>query len=179
MDRWYSGIYKALLISSAILFSIGIFSSGSVALGAYITGYSLLILSIMMILVVLSTASSTENGTFQIMLSIVRNSGPFILMLGVIGFVLYMLITYKNNIISGHVSNSYYSFSNVIILLLLTQMYIVYSNIRSNNLGSSGSLNKITSSILYLLGVIMTICSLLLFTILKYYTTDGFSIIKL
>ena len=34
-------------------------------------------------------------------------------------------------------------------------------------------LSSITSSIIYLLGVISTMCALILYTILKYFTTDG------
>ena len=34
-------------------------------------------------------------------------------------------------------------------------------------------LSKITSSLIYLLGVISSMCALILYTILKYFTTDG------
>ena len=36
-------------------------------------------------------------------------------------------------------------------------------------------LSSITSSLIYLLGVISTMTALILYTILKYFTTDGFS----
>ena len=49
MIDWYSGIYKGFIISSIILFVIGFLSEGKVSLGAYITGYSVLILGVMMI----------------------------------------------------------------------------------------------------------------------------------
>ena len=34
-------------------------------------------------------------------------------------------------------------------------------------------ISKITSSLVYLIGVLTFICSLILYTILKYFTTDG------
>ena len=82
---------------------------------------------------------------------------------------------YKNNIIDGHVAPSYNSFSNIIILLLLLQVYLVYTNISTENFESSGKISKVTSSFIYLLGVLTAICSIILGTILKYYSTDGFA----
>lgn len=84
------------------------------------------------------------------------------------------MIFYKNKIINEQVSNSYYSFSNVTIILILLQLYIIYSNISTDKFISSGKLSKVTSSIIYLINVLTIISSIILFTILKYYTTDGF-----
>lgn len=102
-------------------------------------------------------------------------SGPFLLMLGVIGFVLYLLINYKDKIVAGHIDPSYNSFSNTIVMLLLLQIYLVYTNISTNNFESTGKISKVTSSFIYLLGVLTAMCSIILSTILKYYSTDGFT----
>lgn len=77
-------------------------------------------------------------------------------------------------IMANHVSQSYYTFSNIAIVLLLLQLYIVYTNISSDKFETSGKLSKVTSSLIYLLAVLTSMCSLILFIILKYYTTDGF-----
>ena len=84
------------------------------------------------------------------------------------------MITYKNNIINGRVSKGYYSFSNISVLLLFIQLYIVYTNITTDKFETTGKISKVTSSIIYLLSVLSGICAVILFTILKYYTTDGF-----
>ena len=65
MSSWYSSIYKAFIISAIISFVIGFFSEGNVSLGSYITGYSVLILGIMMILLILfnSIMKITEGQT--------------------------------------------------------------------------------------------------------------------
>ena len=69
MKDWYSSVYKAFIISAIISFVIGFFSEGNVSLGAYITGYSVLILGIMMILILLfnkpikTNKQSTLNNT--------------------------------------------------------------------------------------------------------------------
>ena len=100
-------------------------------------------------------------------------------MLAVIAFILYLIIKYKTLITSQHISPYYYSFSNIAILLLLVQLYIVYTNISSPQFESTGKITKVTNSLLYLLGVLEAICSIILFTILKYFNTDGFTPLKI
>jgi hypothetical protein len=117
--------------------------------------------------------------TLEIIFSIIMTTGPFLLMLGVIGFILYLMITYKSNIISGHLSPGYNSFSNITIILLLIQLYIVYTNISTEKFESTGKISPVNSSIIYLLGVLTGICSIISFTILKYFTTDGFKVLKI
>jgi hypothetical protein len=172
MKDWYSSIYKALIIASVISFIISIFSSGSTAYGGMLAGYSLLILGIMMILLILfnEILNFNQGSTFQIIFSILLSTGPFLLMLGVIGFIMYLIINYQEKINLGYVTKSYYTFSNISILLFLLQIYIVYKNI------DTGKMSKVTSSFMYLLGVLTVMTSLIMFIILKYYTTDGFKI---
>ena len=177
MSGWYSSIYKAFIISAIISFVIGFFSEGKVSLGSYITGYSVLILGIMMILLILfnSIMKITEGQSIlQILYTILLTAGPFLLMLGVIGFILYLMITYKSIILQGHVANGYHSFSNINIILILIQLYIVYTNISSDSFEKTGKMSKVTSSMVYLLGVLSAITSIILYTILRYFTTDGF-----
>lgn len=177
MKEWYSTIYKACIIAAVISFMIGIFTQSQTSLGAYISGYSILIFGIMMILIILiynGLSGNQSASSLQSLFSIMLTAGPFILILGVIAFVLYLLITYYNRILDGQVASGYNSFSNIIVMLLLLQVYLVYKNISTDNFETSGKISKVTSSIIYLLGVLTTICSINLYIILKYYTTDGF-----
>jgi Na+/H+-translocating membrane pyrophosphatase len=177
MKDWYSTIYKACIFSSVIAFILGFISDSKTSLGAYMAGYSVLILAVLMILTILfnNVLKVTANdSTFQILYSILMTAGPFILILGVISFVLYLLITYKDNIIDGKIAPGYNSFSNIIVMLLLVQLYMVYTNINTEKFESTGKMPKVTSGIIYLLGVTTSICSIILYTILKYFSTDGF-----
>ncbi len=115
----------------------------------------------------------------QILYTIFLTAGPFLLMLGIIAFVLYLMISYKSIILDNHVSNGYNSFSNINIILILIQLYIVYTNITSENFEKTGKMSKVTSSIVYLLGILSAISSIILYTILKYFTTDGFTVLKI
>jgi hypothetical protein len=66
-------------------------------------------------------------------------------------------------------------FINIIVLLLFAQFYIINSNINTEKFETTGKLTKVVFSIMYLLGVITAICSIILYTILKYFSTDGFT----
>lgn len=175
MNNFYASIYKAFIYAGLIAFIIGFFTDSKTSLGAYIAGYSVLILAILMILVILfSNIIKSGQNNSSVIYSIIFTSGPFLLILGIISFVLYLLINYKNNIIDGKVSPSYSSFSNIIILLLFLQFYMIYTNTNSENFEATGKLPKVQVSIIYLISVITSICSIILYTILKYYSTDGF-----
>jgi len=177
MTNWYSGIYKSLIIASVISFIIYFFSSGEVSLGALISGYSVLTMSILMILYIIlfNLLQVTQNkGGFQALLTTITACGPFLLMLFVIGFVLYLVIKNKNRILLGRVSNSYTTFSNITIIMILLQVYLVYNSINTDKFESTRQLSKITTSLLYLYGVISIISSITLFTILDKFSADGF-----
>jgi uncharacterized membrane protein len=83
-------------------------------------------------------------------------SGPFLLILGVISFVLYLLINYKNNIVAGHVAPSYNSFSNIIVMLLLLQIYLVYTNINTESFETNGKISSNASNIGYIIPIDVT-----------------------
>jgi hypothetical protein len=179
MIDFYSTFYKACIYASIVAFIFGFFTSSTTSLGAYLAGYSVLILGIMMILVILFSQvlkATANDSAVQILYSILMTSGPFILMLGIISFVLYSLIRYKNNIIEGHIADSYNSFSNIIVILLVLQLFLVMNNINTEKFESSGKISKVTSNMIYLLGVLTGISSIILYTILKYYSTDGFTV---
>lgn len=180
MNNLYSSIYKAFLYAGMISFIIGFFTDSKTSLGAYITGYSVLILAVLMILVILfaNILKSNPTSTFNLMNSIIMISGPFLLILCIITFILYLLIKYKDNITHGKVAPGYYSFSNIIVLLLFLNFYLVHTNLDTEKIEFTGKTSKVISSILYLIGVITAICSIILYTILKYYSTDGFSTIN-
>ena len=178
---WYSSVYKALIIGSVVSFLISFFSSGKTAYGSLLSGYSTLTLGVMLILVILITKvlEITKNDSaIQIMLSILITLGPFLLMLAVIGFILYLILFYKEPILENRVSHNYYTFSNITVVLLLIQVYIIYQNITTKEFDISGKMSKITSSLIYLIGVFTSISAMILYIVLKYFRTDGFQLLS-
>jgi hypothetical protein len=178
---WYSGVYKALIIASVVSFLISFFSTGNMSYNSLISGYSTLTLGIMLILTILISKilEITKNDPVsQMFITILVSLGPFLLMLAVIGFILYLIIFYKTPILENHVSQSYYTFSNITIILLLIQIYIVYKNINTKEFDISGKISKVTSSLIYLIGVLTSFSAMIIYIILKYFRTDGFQMLN-
>jgi len=181
MANWYSSVYKGFIVAGLVSFIVGIFSQGLISLNSYIAGYSILILAIAMILIIIfnNIIKVTEGAsTLQVLTSILASAGPFLLILAVISMVLYLIVKYKSNIIDNRVSGGYYSFSNVTALLIFIQLYIIYTNVFSDKFQNTGKIDKITSSFIYLLGVLSSMSAAVLYIILKYYTTDGFAVMN-
>lgn len=174
MNTWYSGLYKAFLYSSMIAFIIGFATDSKTSFAAYISGYSVLVLAISIMLIELFSPLMSNHAATISVYSIFMATGPLMLMLGMIGFILYMLITHKTNIIEGHVSSGYNSFNTVLVMLMACQLYLLYTNISTEQYKTTKKISQVTMSILYLLVLLTGICSSILYVILKYYTTDGF-----
>jgi hypothetical protein len=181
MANWYSSVYKGFIVAGLVSFIVGIFSQGLVSLNSYIAGYSILLIAIaMMLIIIFNNILKVNEGSsaLQVLSSILMSSGPFLIILAVISMVLYLIVKYKSNIIDNRVSGSYYSFSNITALLIFVQLYIIYTNVFSDKFQNTGKIDKVTSSLIYLLGVLSSMSTAVLYIILKYYTTDGFTTIN-
>ncbi len=173
-NDFYTIIYKTCIITSIIAFFMYFFTSGNVSIYILTTSYGILIFGILMILLLLlNNVDQSITSYLQIILSILKISGPFLILFFIIGILLYLIINYKNVIIDGHVSNSYNIFNNLSIVLLILQLSIIYTSINNENFKKTGSLSKIITSLLYLLSLLISICLLILFVLLNYYNTDG------
>ena len=86
---------------------------------------------------------------------------------------MYLSISNMTSIIENKVSPNYHSFTNITIILLLIQVYIVYQNVTNQSFIATGKISSFTTSLIYLFGLLTLITSLILFTILTYFKTDG------
>jgi len=188
----YNNVWKSTIIASIITFIISMFTEGKNSQNALIAVYSLLLISITLIVVQLITSPISKKDQFQkwwqLPLTILRQTGPFLIIVAIIGFMLYLIVKYKNQIIENHVPQSFYSFSNITMCLIFLQMYIIYNYITCINdntcyddtkyYDDSGKIGKVTVGALYLLGVLMMISTGIVYTILTYFKTDGFQVLK-
>lgn len=134
-------------------------------------------MGIMMIITMLITKvleTQPNSSTTQIALSVIMKLGPFLLMLFIIGFALYLLINYKTPISEGKVSTSYNTFSNITLMLIILQIYLIYSNMDKQEFKTNGYISSLTTGILYLLGVLTLFTTGTIYVILKYFRADGF-----
>ena len=80
-------------------------------------------------------------------------------MLLIVCITVYLFITYKSEIVSGHVSSGYFSFANISLFLFITQIYILYRAMETPKYKTEHK--------------VQALCATIIFIILKYYTTDG------
>jgi len=177
-SEFQTSIYKALINAAVIAFLIGIFTKGELSLNCYQAGYAVFGLAVMLILVkILNNLQSKKDGTTSLS-TILLNLIPFIIILSVIIFLSYFNVIYRDIIIKDHVSSGFNIFSNIIIILLLIQMYIIYNAVSSKNFEEKG-IQSVTSGTILLLAILSAISTNIIRTILKYFTTDGFEILKI
>ena len=177
-STFQSSIYKAFINASVIAFLLGLTTSGSVAINCYQSGYVVLALAIMMILIqILNNFQSKKDNSVSIG-TIALNLIPFVIMLGVISSLIYFNTIYRDVIIEGRISSGFNVFSNIITILLFMQTYIIYSAVSSKSFEEKG-ISNITAGIILLLAVLSGIATNIIRTILKYFTTDGFDIIQI
>jgi len=161
MNELYSSVFRGFMLASIVSFIISWFTTGQTSYGAELSGYVMNIFAILLILLILFQSKS-------LMASIC-----FSLVLAVIGFIMYSLITYKSNIIDGHVVPYLKTYTSIAIILIMLQTYIMYNSIFNEKFEKTNTISKVNLSVLSLLGVFLLACSLIIFVILKYYTTDG------
>jgi hypothetical protein len=119
---------------------------------------------------IINRPNSSSSGFISIFFN---NVGPFILLMGILSFTLYLLITFKNKINSGNISNSYNLFSKLSLAFILIQIYITYNGMQKQSFKETNALPKIYSAFSYLIGVINILIVATLASILKYFSTDG------
>jgi len=179
---WDVYLWKSIIIAAVITFMIYMFTTGVNSLNAAIAGYSLLIITIMGILIQLIRKPITNQegvSTLKMIWNILILTGPFFIILSIIGLMLYLFISNKNSIINNEVSQSFNTFSNITLFLIFILIYFIYNNVMCDGpqCGDSKS-GQLNNSIMYLLSIITIASTGIVYTILTFYRTDGFQVLK-
>jgi hypothetical protein len=143
-------------------------SSSASSLTGTITGYSFIITGTLLLMGYLM-----NNMKGLSIISQLITVGPFVVLIGILVYMIYLLSFYFNQITNGNVSNGYYSFMNIFIVLLMVQMFIFYNGTRDRSFIETGTIGKATGLVLYFLEIINIIVVITLGIILKYFSTDG------
>jgi hypothetical protein len=97
---------------------------------------------------------------------------PFIMLMGIITWLLVLLHKYYDRVTGEKVSDYYVSFVNMSTILTLVQLVIIVTSVRDSYFENNRSLQPKTFSMLMLLGTINFIIVITLGVILKSYVTD-------
>jgi len=169
MINWYSTIYNALIVTGIIIILSTIGTNNVSGLTGTIVGYSFIITGIILLIGYLMNNMNIATTWISKIVTV----GPFIALIGLLIYVIYLLSYYFIQITHGNVSSGYYNFMNIFIVILMVQLYIFYNATQDKNFKDNGVINKVTGLLLYLLEIINVIVIITLGIILKYFTTDG------
>ena len=175
MTTWFSVLYSALTIVGSIVLLLSFTVSIQSIVYLSLIGYTVLATACILILSsIFNSSMQASNGRFSNFMYIFFNSsGPFLLNVGVILFLLTLMMNNKDLLNSGNVSQQYYSFSVASSIIILMQFIIFYYGIQTSGFKRDHKLPVMFNSFSYLLGVINVYIAVILKTILTYYTTDG------
>jgi hypothetical protein len=165
---WYSILYNSLLIVGIIIaLFTSWFNSPSSVTGSII-GYTFIITGTL-----LMTGFMMSNMKNSSVIANIITVGPFLVLIGILIYMVYLLSYYYSQITQGHISDSYYNFMNMFIVLLVVEFYWFFNGIKEKNFKLTGEMNKVTGMTIYLMELFSIIIVATLGIILKYFSTDG------
>jgi len=170
--NWYSNVYYSLIVTGIIIVLCTVGSTSSSGLTGTITGYSFIITGTLLLMGFLLNNMSTSPNSSTLISKLVT-VGPFIVLIGILIYMIYLLSYYFTQITNGNVANSFNTFMNIFIVLFGLQMFIFYNGMQNKNFKETGTLTKVTGLMLYLLELIGIVVIITLGLILKYFSTDG------
>ena len=168
-------VYNGLIFVGIILSIVALFIDSNSNANLYISSYTFISAGIILLIgflihKILKNPNASNADFFSAFLS---NVGPFLLLIGILSFMLYLVISFKNKIDSGTLSDGYALFSKLSVVFILIQLYITYNGMKTSNFKETGSISKIYGSFSYLVGVINIFIVAIMATILFYFSTDG------
>ena len=172
-NKWYTIIYNSLLLVGLIIVFFTMGSNTSSNLTGTIIGYSFIVVGVLLLIGFLLNNMNTIAGANFSFISSLITVGPFVLMIGILVYMIYLLSYYFSQITAGHISSGYYTFMNIFVVLLMVEFYIFYNNLQDKAFKTTGTIGKVPGMVLYLLEIISIVTLITLGIILKYFSTDG------
>ena len=180
MLNWYNSIYLFFAVISVILFSLGIIFNilsnyqlityKSSYLMVEAVGYAVLgMFTLMVVLLSVYKMFALNSG----ILAHLFNIAPLFLMLAVIAYNIYLFVLYKSYIVKGRVVSNYFWYDTLMLLIMISQIYIICVNLFNNTFQTTGKMSNISSSVFYLTALFSIILAGNLWIILTYFKTDG------
>jgi hypothetical protein len=170
-------IYNTFVIVGVLILLIS-FSSSNVT--GMITGYSFIECGVILLVgyFIKLIYENTQGSSITKLTSVLFTIGPFVILIYIILYSIYLLLTYKNRISQGNVAPGYNNFTSISIILILLQLYIFYLGINNNNenddvIVKKLQMNKVYGILLYFIGILNSITVITIGIILALFNTDG------
>ena len=180
MLNWYTILYLLFAVISVLLFSVGILFNILYKLGlikyssSYLTmeliGYIVLgLFTLMVVFLSVYKMIALNNG----IIAHLFNIAPLFIMLAVIVYNIYLFVLYRSYIVKGRVVSNYFWYDSFMLFIMISQIYIICSNLFNNMFQTTVKMTNISSSVFYLTALFSIMIAGNLFIILNYFKTDG------
>jgi hypothetical protein len=178
----YIYAFYTFIYTSLILFVLSFFASSYTYIGSIVCADITLCIALVIIMVdILYNIfnKSLDRLTSRSMLyNVISSIGPFLFIFITMSYSTYYMLSFKEKILSNHVSPSYMTFNTISIVLVMIQTLILFSGVTSKMYRETGRISRITTSLLYLISLVNVICLYIIYIVLNYYTTDGMDLMK-
>lgn len=169
-------IYYNGIIGLGVVLAIASFFTNNIVLN--LLSYSLITLGVLIVIGIIANNFNTimkkNNQTMMKTLYVgVLNMGPFLAIISVLCYLIYLTVTYKDIISSGHISEGYHVYNNVTVLLIFVQMALLQWKGMDENFKKTGKLSSFSVGLSYLISTISLVYLAILTIIVKDYTTQG------
>jgi hypothetical protein len=163
-----ANISYSFLVAGFIIVIVTTGVTNKNSLTALITGYSVLLVSLLFLLWL-----NWMNMDTMPIFTILKNFFPFLTIITLIVLLITFLSIYFDRISENHVSNYYYTFSNLSTIFLSVQIFLLFRELTTKQFEVTKSLSPRMFSILMLLTTINAIIVATLGIVLKFYITQG------
>ena len=118
-------------------------------------------------------AIQSDGSSLGYLFNIISGLLPFLLNMGALVYLIYLLSSYKNVIAEGHTSSQFYQFNTISKSIILMQMFIILSGLRTKQYLEEKILPFTYKSGSTLLAVLHLSLVVTMGFILESFTTDG------
>ncbi len=175
INEWFSKASSASLWVGVILLAFSFGYSNDSSLTCSIVGYSFFEFSILLFMFSLMYKMYKYGDGGNVIINNLFTLLPFFITLGSIGYMIYMIQSYRELIISGNVSPGYYTFSNIFLVLNALQL-LAFTMVtgETKNIEDSYQPIKLSQSLAFSIFSIFIILNIItIYIILTFFTTDG------
>jgi len=179
LNKLFASMTMGFLGSGILSFMLYLMLSGIPSVAVKVLMSMLVLFSAGIISMIVYMSRNVEGESIVSKISAgFKNTWALWLMLAPIIFILHLITTNITRISEGHISDGYYKFINISILLIMTQVYNIYTSIQKRAENSKidnafAKLSTLHSNIIGCLGVVNMVCSITLYIILVMFITDG------
>lgn len=171
----YSNIYNPIIWTGIILILFTINNTSPSTLTGNIIGYGFIVTGLFLLLGFLYTifTNTTSLTGMSYFFSIMNLMTPIVILVGIVIATIYLLIINYTKISTNHVSSNYQVLHILTSILFVIEMGIFYAGTKQDTYNKTGTLNTLTSAVLYLVETIHILLLIMLGIYLSLFNTDG------